>query len=60
MKFVLASDSFKESMTAQEACLAMQKGIFAHHQEHEVQLCPLADGGGGNSKNACSCHGWND
>ena len=28
-KFVLAPDSFKESMSAKEACLAMEKGILA-------------------------------
>ena len=27
MKFVLAPDSFKESMTAKEVCQAMEKGI---------------------------------
>ena len=26
-KFVLAPDSFKESMTAKEVCVAMEKGI---------------------------------
>ena len=26
-KFVLAPDSFKESMSAKEACLAMEKGF---------------------------------
>ena len=47
MKFILAPDSFKESMTAYEASIAMYKGILEHHQEHEVQLCTLADGGEG-------------
>ena len=27
MKFVLAPDSFKESMTAEEVCSSMEKGI---------------------------------
>ncbi len=27
MKFILAPDSFKESMTAKEVCQAMEKGI---------------------------------
>ena len=27
MKIVLAPDSFKESMTAKEVCIAMEKGI---------------------------------
>ena len=29
--FVLAPDSFKESMTAQQACAAMQRGIRAEY-----------------------------
>ena len=27
MKFILAPDSFKESMTAKEACISMENGI---------------------------------
>lgn len=27
IKFILAPDSFKESMTAKEVCLSMEKGI---------------------------------
>lgn len=45
MKFVLAPDSFKESMTSYEAALAMQKAVLSHH--HEAILCPLSDGGEG-------------
>ena len=28
-KFILAPDSFKESMTAQEAAAAMERGIYS-------------------------------
>ena len=46
-KFVLAPDSFKESMTAEQACQAMQRGI---HRVFPDALCihvPMADGGEG-------------
>lgn len=45
--FVLAPDAFKESITAQQACQAMQRGlqrIFPHAQYLHV---PMADGGEG-------------
>lgn len=46
MKFVLAPDSFKESMSAKEACEAMKEGILAYH-DYDICLCPMADGGEG-------------
>ena len=45
-KFVLAPDSFKESMSAKEACLAMEKGILAVFKDADIQHVPMADGGG--------------
>lgn len=47
MKFVLAPDSFKESMTAKEACIAMEKGIIKAMPEAEIIHVPMADGGEG-------------
>lgn len=47
MKILIAPDSFKESMTASEACQAIEKGIHNHHQDIQTLLCPLADGGEG-------------
>ena len=47
MKFVLAPDSFKESMTAEEACLAMQRGILQVYPNAECIHVPMADGGEG-------------
>lgn len=47
MKFVLAPDSFKESMTAQEAARAMERGIKKIIPDAEISLVPLADGGEG-------------
>lgn len=47
MKFVLAPDSFKESMTAKEAALAMERGIRKVFPEAECTVIPMADGGEG-------------
>ena len=47
MKFVLAPDSFKESMTSKEACDAMEKGIRKVIQNAEIIKIPMADGGEG-------------
>lgn len=45
--FVLAPDSFKESMTASEACEAMQRGIAQVFDDAEFISIPMADGGEG-------------
>ncbi|WP_312469473.1 glycerate kinase [Neobacillus sp.] len=47
MKFVLAPDSFKESMTAKNAALAMQKGILKVFPDADCVIVPMADGGEG-------------
>jgi glycerate 2-kinase len=47
MKFVLAPDSFKESMTAKKAALAMEKGVNAIFPDAECVIVPMADGGEG-------------
>lgn len=47
MKFVLAPDSFKESMTAKEAAEAMEKGIKKVISSAECIKVPMADGGEG-------------
>ncbi len=47
MKFVLAPDSFKESMTAKHAALAMEKGIRKVYPDAECVIVPMADGGEG-------------
>lgn len=47
MKFVLAPDSFKESMTAKEVCTAMEKGIKKVLKDAECISVPMADGGEG-------------
>lgn len=45
--FVLAPDSFKESMTAHEACQAMQRGIAQVFEDANFISIPMADGGEG-------------
>lgn len=47
MKIVAAPDSFKESMTAKDACLAMEQGIRRVFPDAEVIAVPMADGGEG-------------
>nr|WP_252120340.1 glycerate kinase [Symbiopectobacterium purcellii] len=43
--FVLAPDSFKESMTAKEVCNAMEKGLRKVFPEANFVHVPMADGG---------------
>lgn len=45
--FVLAPDSFKESMTAHDACQAMQRGIAQVFEDANFISIPMADGGEG-------------
>ena len=47
MKFVLAPDSFKESMTAKNAALAMERGIQKVFPDADCVIVPMADGGEG-------------
>lgn len=47
MKFVLAPDSFKESMTAKEVADAMEKGIKKVFKDADCIKVPMADGGEG-------------
>lgn len=44
---VLAPDSFKESMTAKEACEAMERGIKKANKSISCVHVPMADGGEG-------------
>ncbi|MCT0006012.1 glycerate kinase [Weissella confusa] len=47
MKFVIAPDSFKESMTAKEATVAIQAGLQKIFPDAKYELVPMADGGEG-------------
>ena len=46
-KYVVAPDSFKESMTAKEVCDEMEKGIKIVDKDAQVIKVPMADGGEG-------------
>lgn len=50
MKIVIASDSFKESMTSIEACHAIEKGIKAVDPDINCLCLPMADGGEGTTE----------
>ena len=47
MKFVLAPDSFKESMTAKEVCQAMENGIRKVLPDAKIISVPMSDSGEG-------------
>lgn len=46
-KIIIAPDSFKESMTAMEACHAIEEGIIKSGKQYQIQMIPMADGGEG-------------
>lgn len=48
--FVLAPDSFKESMTAKEVCNAMEKGLRKVFPDANYVHVPMADGGEGTTQ----------
>ena len=50
MKFVIAPDSYKESVSAFEASVAMKEGIQKVFKEAEYELIPMADGGEGTTE----------
>lgn len=60
--FILAPDSFKESMTAEQACLAMQRGIEKVIPDANIIHVPMADGGEGtvdalvSARNGCKVY----
>lgn len=47
MKFVIAPDSFKESMTAKAAAVAIQAGLQKIYPDADYELVPMADSGEG-------------
>lgn len=47
MKIVIAPDSFKESLAADQVAKAIQEGFMAFFPEAEYHLLPVADGGEG-------------
>ncbi|MGN1277278.1 MAG: glycerate kinase [Floccifex sp.] len=49
MKIVVACDSFKESMSALQACKAIERGIHSMDSNIEVVCIPMSDGGEGSA-----------
>lgn len=47
MKIVIAPDSFKESLSAKQVCVAVEQGFKAIYPEADYLHLPLADGGEG-------------
>lgn len=52
-RIVVAPDSFKGSLTAREAALAIKEGIISVMPEAEVVCLPIADGGEGTAECLC-------
>lgn len=55
--FVLAPDSFKESMTAKEVCKAMEKGLRKVYPNARYIHVPMADGGEGTTQSLVDATG---
>ena len=47
MKILLAPDSFKGSLTSQQVCESLAKGIRSSFPDTDIQSLPLSDGGEG-------------
>lgn len=50
MKVVLAPDSFKDSLSAQEVCAAMAEGVSRADPSAQIVQVPMADGGEGTTE----------
>lgn len=50
MKILIAPDKFKGSLTAEEVCLAIEKGLKQQLAQVATTLHPMADGGDGSLK----------
>lgn len=57
MKIVIAPDSFKESMTAQKACDAIERGLKKIIKNVEFIKVPMADGGEGTTQSLVDATG---
>ncbi len=47
MKILIATDKFKDSLTAKEVCEGLQRGILRTFSSAKIEILPLADGGEG-------------
>lgn len=50
MKVLIATDKFKGSLSAGEACMAMRDGVLKRYPDAEIDMLPLADGGEGTTE----------
>lgn len=57
MKIVIAPDSFKESLTAEQVCAAVERGFRAVLPDAEYCRIPMADGGEGTTEALLSACG---
>ncbi|MDU6294023.1 MAG: glycerate kinase, partial [Streptococcus mitis] len=48
MKIIIAPDSFKESLTAEQVAEAIKRGFQQSLADVDCLLCPVGDGGEGN------------
>jgi glycerate kinase len=46
-RIVVASDSFKGSLSAERACRAIARGLAPRLERAQIVICPMADGGDG-------------
>ena len=53
LKVVVAPDSFKGSLTAAEACDAIEKGLLKVFPDADIIKVPMADGGEGTAMVFC-------
>lgn len=64
MKVLVASDKFKGSLTAPEACRAIAEGLRAGspREDLDIELIPIADGGDGIAQSLTECRdgNWNE
>ena len=45
MKILIAANSFKNSLSAANACYAIKEGLIKKYPSFEYELCPIGDGG---------------
>lgn len=60
MKIVIASDSFKGSLSSVEVGETIKEAVKSVDENIEVVVSPLADGGEGTADAVLACHGGND
>lgn len=57
MNILICPDKFKDSLTAQQVCEALEIGIKKRRPKSVIQLMPLADGGEGTLEVIKTIHG---